>query len=154
MSLRDPEGSPDVLLVEDNHGDVALVERAFETRELPGTVHVVNEGDDALDWVLRRGEFSDAPLPDLVLLDLNLPATDGHEILAAVREDAAAKRIPVIVLTSSLSQADVRTAYEQAANACVVKPVDPDEFADRIESLADFWLRVATLPPVPSDADS
>lgn len=136
----------DILLVEDNYGDVALVERAFEERELPGTLHAVQTGDEALDWLHRRGEHSSAPRPDLVLLDLNLPATGGHEVLEAAKSAPEIQRIPVTILTSSQSQDDLDEAYEQCANACLIKPVDPDEFADRIQAFVEFWVHTAALP--------
>lgn len=137
----------DILLVEDNQGDVTLIERAFEERNLPGTLHTVKTGDEALDWLHRRGEFTDATRPDLVLLDLNLPATSGHAVLEEIKSDPQLKRIPVTVLTSSQSEDDLTEAYEEYANACLIKPVDPDEFADRIETFAEFWVSTVALPP-------
>lgn len=135
----------DVLLIEDNHGDVALVERAFEDRDLPGTLTVVQTGDEALDRLRERAASPDASPPDLVLLDLNLPATSGHEVLAEIKSDPQLKRIPVTVLTSSQSDDDLLRAYDRGASACLIKPVDPDEFADRIEAFATFWAETATL---------
>lgn len=137
----------DILLVEDNHGDIHLIERAFDTRELPGTVHVVQTGDDALDWLHRREEFADAPRPDLVLLDLNLPGTSGHTVLEEIKSDPDLRRIPVTILTSSQAEDDLIGAYETHANACLIKPVDPEEFADRIQTFVEFWVSTATLPP-------
>lgn len=137
----------DILLVEDNHGDVHLVERSFTARELPGTLHAVQTGDEALDWLHRRNDFADAPRPDLVLLDLNLPATSGHTVLEAIKTDPVLKQIPVTILTSSRAEDDLTEAYESYANACLIKPVDPDEFADRIQAFVDFWVSTATLPP-------
>ena len=136
----------DILLVEDNPGDVALVEQAFEDRALPGTLHTVQTGDEALDWLYRRDEYATAPRPDLVLLDLNLPATSGHDVLETVKSDPELQRIPVVVLTSSQSEEDLIRAYGDFANACLVKPVDPDEFADRIEAFAEFWVATVALP--------
>jgi len=136
----------DILLVEDNPGDVALVKRAFEDRSLPGTLHTVQTGDEALDWLYRRDEFSTAPRPDMLLLDLNLPATSGHDVLATVKSDPDLQHVPVVVLTSSQSEEDLLTAYDDAANACLVKPVDPEAFADRIAALAEFWADAVALP--------
>lgn len=136
----------DILLVEDNDGDVRLVERAFDTRELPGTLHVVQTGDKALDWLYQRGEFAEQPLPNLVLLDLNLPATSGDEILAELQSESWLRRIPVIVLTSSQSDEDLTKAYEMGANACLRKQVDPEEFADLIQAFAEFWISSAAIP--------
>ncbi|TYL38600.1 two-component system response regulator [Natronococcus pandeyae] len=137
----------DILLVEDNHGDIHLIERAFDTRELPGTVHVVQTGDDALDWLSRHEAFADAPRPDLVLLDLNLPGTSGHTVLEEIKSDPDLRRIPVIILTSSRAEDDLIDAYETHANACLIKPVDPEQFADRIQAFVEFWVSTATLPP-------
>ncbi|MGQ3413644.1 response regulator [Natrinema sp. LN54] len=141
----------DILLIEDNDGDVRLIERAFETRELPGTVHVVQTGDTALDWLYQRGEYAEQPLPDLVLLDLNLPATSGQDILAERRSDSRLRQIPVIVLTSSQSDSDFVEAYKNCANACLRKPVDPEEFADLIQTATEFWVSTAVLPPAVTD---
>lgn len=143
----------DILLVEDNRGDITLIERAFDVRELPGTLHAVQTGDEALDWLYQRGEFSDAPRPDLVLLDLNLAAISGHAVLDEIKSSSHLNGLPVIVLTSSQSREDLISAYEKNANACLIKPVDPDEFADRIQSFVDFWVSTATLPSETIDAD-
>ncbi len=148
------EADADILLVEDNHGDVRLIERAFETRDLPGRLHVVQTGDEALDWLARRDEYDDAPRPQVVLLDLNLPATSGSAVLEAIKEDPDLRRIPVVVLTSSQSEDDLLDAYREQANACLIKPVDPDAFADGIEAFADFWLSTASLPPAPDVDES
>ncbi|MFC4439103.1 MULTISPECIES: response regulator [Natrialbaceae] len=139
----------DILLVEDNHGDIHLVERAFDTRALTGTLHTVQTGDDALDWLHQRGEFADAPRPDLVLLDLNLPGTSGHTVLEESKSDPDLRRVPVIVLTSSRAEDDLIDAYDTHANACLIKPVDPEEFADRIQAFVEFWVTTATLPSTP-----
>ena len=139
----------DILLVEDNPGDITLIEQAFEDRDIPGIVHTVRTGDEALDWVYQRNEFAEAPRPDLVLLDLNLPGTSGHGILEEIKSDPQLKRLPVIVLTGSNSEKDVTEAYEDHANACLIKPVDPDEFADLVETFAEFWVSSATLPSIP-----
>lgn len=144
----------DILLVEDNQGDVALVERAFEDRALPGTLHAVQTGDEALDWLHQRGEFAEAPRPDVVLLDLNLPATSGHAVLEEVKSEPRLRRTPVVVLTSSQSQNDLNEAYDGFANAYLTKPVDPDEFADRVQAFAEFWTFTAVLPSSADDADS
>lgn len=142
-----------ILLVEDNHGDVRLIEQAFETRDLPGTLHTVQTGDEALDWLYQRNDFAEAPRPNLVLLDLNLPATSGHEVLEEVKTNSRLKRLPVIVLTSSQSETDLIEAYEKSANACLIKTVDPEEFADRIQSFVDFWVSATALPPVSDCTD-
>lgn len=136
----------DVLLVEDNPGDAHLVRRTFEERGLPGELHVVTRGDEALDWLHGRDEYADAPRPDVVLLDLNLPSVDGLTVLEEVTDDERLRRTPVVVFTGAQSEADLRRAYERGANACLVKPVDPEAFADAVESFASFWVDTATLP--------
>lgn len=143
----------DILLVEDNHGDVRLIEEAFEDRELPGTIHAVHSGTEALDWMIQCGDFASAPRPDIVLVDLNLPGTSGHTILEGIKSDPDLKRIPTIVLTGSKSDAELIEAYEEYANACLIKPVDPDEFADLIQTFAEFWVSTAALPSVPGSDD-
>ena len=137
----------DILLIEDNSGDVRLIERAFETRELPGTLHAVQTGEEALDWLYQRDDFAEAPRPDLVLLDLNLSATSGQDMLEEIKSEPRMKRIPVIILTSSQSEEDLIEVYEKYANAYLLKPVDPEEFADLIQTFTEFWVDVAALPP-------
>jgi CheY-like chemotaxis protein len=136
----------EILLVEDNHGDVRMVERAFEQRDIPCELTVVQTGDEALDVLYRRGEFADASRPDLVLLDLNLPGTSGLSVLETVKSDETLKRVPVVVLTSAQSGTDLNRVYDEHANACLTKPVDPTEFADSIDSFVEFWAATATLP--------
>lgn len=151
MARQIPTDNTDILLVEDNDGDIRLIERAFETRDLPGTLHTVQTGDKALNWLYQRGEFAEHPRPDLVLLDLNLPATSGQDILKEVRSEPRLRRIPMIVLTSSQSDDDLIKAYEKYANACLLKPVDPEEFADLIQAFTAFWVSTAALPPTSED---
>lgn len=137
----------DILLVEDNPGDVHLIERAFEDRDLPGTIHSVRNGEDALDWLYGRGEFAGTPRPDIVLLDLNLPDTGGREVLREIRTESRFSRLPVVVLTGSRSDEDIVEMYDGGANAYLVKPTDPNAFGDRLERFAGFWLEEAVLPP-------
>lgn len=136
----------DVLLVEDNPGDVRLTQEAFRQGDVDCTLHVVDDGVEALDFCYQRGEYADAPRPDIVLLDLNLPRKDGREVLAALEEDPDLSRIPVVVLTSSAARADVRESYDQSANAYLTKPVDPEEFIRTIDAFTEFWLSTARLP--------
>lgn len=136
----------DILLVEDNDGDVRLVERAFETRDLPGRLHTVGTGEEALEWLHRGDGFEDAPRPDLLLLDLNLPAKGGMSVLEAIKSDARFRRLPVLVLTSSRSESELAAAYDNHANACLRKPVDPDDFTDLVQSVTEFWVATAELP--------
>lgn len=139
----------DVLLVEDNPGDVRLTEEAFAEAKISNDLHVVRDGESALDFVYRRGEYESAPTPDLVLLDLNLPKVDGTEVLEAIKTDDALKRIPVIVLTSSSAEEDIVESYELHTNAYLTKPVDPDEFVELVQSFEEFWFTLVKLPPEP-----
>lgn len=136
----------DVLLVEDNPGDVRLTEEAFRGTETPSVLHVVNDGVEALEYCRQRGEYADAARPDIILLDLNLPRKDGRDVLEALQADPSLKSIPVVVLTSSATRADVVESYEQSANAYLTKPVDPDEFMRTIGAFSEFWLATARLP--------
>lgn len=133
----------DVLLVEDNPGDARLAAEAWKEGGIPGRLHVVGDGVQAIDY-LRRSE---QPKPDLLLLDLNLPRKDGREVLAEIKSDPLLKRIPVVVLTTSQAEPDVLRSYELHANCFVAKPVDLESFIAVIKSIADFWGRIVLLPP-------
>jgi CheY-like chemotaxis protein len=136
----------DVLLVEDDPGDVLMTQEAFADYKLKNNLHVVNNGVDALAFLRREGDYADAPTPDLVLLDLNLPRMDGREVLAAVKEDEALRRIPVVVLTTSEAEEDVLRSYSLHANAYVTKPVDFERFIDVVRSIDEFFVTVVRLP--------
>ena len=136
----------DILLVEDNTGDIRLVEETFHDAAISNTLHVVTEGDEALDFVTQRNEYADAPRPDIVLLDWNLPTTSGEEVLSTMKRDSSLCSIPVIVLTGSEAEQNVTTSYNEQANAFVTKPVDPDAFIEVVRSLEQFWLSVVRLP--------
>ena len=136
----------DVLLVEDNPGDVRLTEEAFNEGQIANTLHVVTDGVAALDFCFQRNEYADAPRPDLILLDLNLPRKNGREVLETLHADPNRRRIPVIVLTSSDAERDVVSSYELCASGYLTKPVDPDEFIETIRELERFWLSVMRLP--------
>ncbi|WP_232833812.1 response regulator [Saliphagus sp. LR7] len=137
----------DILLVEDNPGDVRLTKEAFTDGAIDNTLHVVTDGKEALNFLHQRDEYADAACPDLVLLDLNLPKKSGEEVLEEIRGDEDLQRLPVIILTSSEAQEDVLRSYELQANAYLTKPVDPDAFLDTIQTFEEFWLRVVRLPP-------
>jgi CheY-like chemotaxis protein len=136
----------DVLLVEDDPGDVLMTQEAFADYKVQNTLHVVNNGVDALAFLRREGEYAEAPTPDLILLDLNLPRMDGREVLAAVKEDEALRRIPVVVLTTSEAEEDVLRSYSLHANAYVTKPVDFERFIDVVRSIDEFFVTVVRLP--------
>ncbi|QLG50558.1 response regulator [Natrinema halophilum] len=136
-----------LLLVEDNPGDVRLTKEAFKQGRIENDLHVVSNGAEALDFLARRDDYHDAPRPDLVLLDLNLPGKDGEDVLEELKDDPALRSIPVIVLTSSRAEEDVVKSYELHANAYLTKPVDPDEFIETVRAFEKFWFSVVRLPP-------
>lgn len=140
------EQEADILLVEDNPADVDLTRESLKTSQVLSNLHVTSDGVEAMDFLHQRDEFSDAPEPDLVLLDLNLPRKDGREVLRECKQNERLRRIPIVVLTSSEAEADIARAYDLHANSYVVKPVDLDGFLDILEGLEAFWLRVVTLP--------
>jgi CheY-like chemotaxis protein len=138
-----------ILVVEDNPEDYVAARRALERLGVAGPVHRCTDGDAALDYLRRRGPYADAgssPRPGIILLDLNLPGTDGREVLAAIKGDRHLGRIPVIVLTTSADADDVDACYGSGANAYMQKPVDLAGFMAAMRALADYWLRTATLP--------
>ena len=136
-----------MLLVEDNPGDVRLTKEAFKEGQIANTLHVTTDGVEAMDFLHQRGERADAPCPDIVLLDLNLPRKNGEEVLSEIRDDPDLKHLPVIILTSSEAQEDVVKSYKHQANAYLTKPVDPAEFIEVVQSLQQFWLSIVRLPP-------
>jgi two-component system, chemotaxis family, response regulator Rcp1 len=135
-----------ILLVEDNPADVLLTQEAFSESKIRHRLWCVTDGEQALQFLRQTGEYGDAPRPDVVLLDLNLPKKDGREILAEIKADPTLRQIPVIVLTTSKSEQDIFRAYKLHANCYLTKPVDLDEFVAKIRSLEDFWLSIVRLP--------
>lgn len=136
----------DILLVEDSPGDVRLTREALAEGKLRNNLHVVEDGEQALAYLHRQDGDADAPRPDLILLDLNLPRVDGREVLAHIKADPDLKRIPVVVLTTSSADEDVLRVYELAANCFITKPVDLDQFMRVVRSIEEFWLTVVRLP--------
>jgi two-component system, chemotaxis family, response regulator Rcp1 len=136
----------DILLVEDNPADMRLVSEALAEGGVPARLHWAASGEEALDFLRRQGAHGGQATPDLVLLDLNLPGLDGHEVLAAMKCDAALKRIPVVVLTSSSARQDVLAAYGAHANAYLVKPDDYEQFLAMVREMGAYWLRSVLLP--------
>ncbi|QFU82782.1 response regulator [Natronorubrum aibiense] len=136
-----------ILLVEDNPGDVRLTKEAFKQGRIENDLYVVSDGNEALEFLYQRGEYADAPRPDLILLDLNLPRKDGEDVLEELKEHSELRSIPVIVLTSSNAEEDVVRSYELHANAYLTKPVDPDEFIETVRAFEKFWFTVVRLPP-------
>ncbi|MFC8525716.1 response regulator [Nocardia sp. NPDC057227] len=136
----------DVLLVEDDPGDELITREAFDTYTLGNTLHVVRDGEEALDFLYRRGPHTDAVRPDLILLDLNLPRYDGRQVLEQIKADPELAAIPVVVLTTSSAAEDVESSYRARANAFVTKPVDLDAFMAAIQQIDGFFVRVVKLP--------
>ena len=145
-----PETTPldvvDVLLVEDDDGDVLMTREAFEHHKIRNKLHVVRDGEEALQFLHREGPYADAPRPGLILLDLNLPSRDGREVLAELKADPELRVIPVVVLTTSEAEEDILRSYSLHANAYVSKPVDFDRFIDVIRQIDDFFVTVVKLP--------
>ncbi len=136
-----------ILMVEDNPTDVMITKEALEHAKVLNTLHVVEDGMEALDFLHHRGKHAKAPQPDLILLDLNMPRKNGQEVLAEIKADKRLKQIPVVVLTTSKAEEDVVKAYGLHANCYVIKPVDFDVFAEVVRSIQQFWFSVVTLPP-------
>jgi CheY-like chemotaxis protein len=136
----------EVLLVEDDPGDVLLIREAFQDNKVANRLHVVEDGVEALEFMRRQGRHAEAPRPDLVLLDLNLPRKDGREVLAEVKEDGELRSIPIVVLTTSQAEEDVLRSYELHANAYVTKPVDFDRFIGVVRQIDQFFVSVVKLP--------
>ena len=148
MTARGKSRPVEILLVEDNPDDVVLTKEALAEGKVWCSLSVAEDGVEALDFLHRRGKHADAPEPDLILLDLNLPRKDGREVLAEVKADEDLKHIPVVVLTTSRAEQDVMRSYKLHANCYVTKPVDLDEFITIVHSIEDFWLTVVKLPRV------
>jgi two-component system, chemotaxis family, response regulator Rcp1 len=135
-----------ILMVEDNDGDVFLTMEALKSAKVANEVSVVHDGVECMDYLRRKGKYADASRPDLILLDLNLPRKDGREILAEIKPDPSLRTIPVVVLTSSTAEQDVVKAYDLNANCYIVKPFDFTNLMAVVKSIEDFWLTVVTLP--------
>ena len=136
----------EILLVEDNPGDVRLIQEALNSSEFSSNLTVAVDGEEAMAVLRMEGEHADAPSPDLVLLDLNLPKKPGQEVLAEIKEDPQLKRIPVVVLTSSQAETDVLSSYNLQANSYVNKPVDVGQFNTVIQRVQAYWLAISRLP--------
>ena len=137
----------DILLVEDNPGDVRLTKEALKDAKVLNEIFVARDGVEAMEFLHRKGSFSKVPLPDLILLDLNLPKKDGREVLAEIKNDPILKHIPVVVLTTSKADEDIVKTYNLHANAYITKPVDLNRFVEIIHALEEFWFTIVKLPP-------
>ena len=136
----------DILLVEDSQGDVRLIREALKEGKLLNNLFVAKNGVEAMDFLFKRGKFSDARRPDLVILDLNLPKKDGREVLEEIKTSPDFKRLPVVILTTSSAERDILGSYKMHANCYIVKPLDMYQFIEAVKSIEDFWLSVVHLP--------
>lgn len=134
-----------ILLVEDNEGDIILTLDAFEESKVKTEISVVKTGKEALDFLFKRGDFENSKKPDLILLDINIPIYNGHEVLKRIKNDNVLKKIPVIILTTSSNQKDIDKAYENHSNSYVKKPLSMEEFLEAILKIEAFWLQLSTL---------
>jgi len=136
----------EVLLVEDNMGDILLTREGFKRSGFPVNLHHVENGEDCLAFLKKEGAFSDAPTPDLVLLDLNMPVMDGREVMKTLVADVRFRHVPVVVLTTSANERDIQEMYDLRCSTYIVKPLDFEEFQRIIQVIAEYWFTVATLP--------
>ena len=136
-----------ILLVEDNPGDVRLTKEALKDGKVANIINVATDGMEAMAYLQRVGKYADAPRPDMILLDLNLPKKNGREVLAEIKMDPGLKHIPVVILTSSQAETDIIATYKLHANCYITKPVDFDQFMNVVKSIEDFWFTVVRLPP-------
>jgi CheY-like chemotaxis protein len=146
--IKKAHGEPiEILLVEDSPGDVRLTIEALKEGKVHNNLHVAKDGVEAMAFLNREEKFTDAPHPDLILLDLNLPKKDGREVLKEIKADKNLKRIPVVILTISNAEEDILKTYNLHANCYITKPVDLDQFIQVVKSIEDFWLEIVRLPP-------
>lgn len=139
--------SINILLVEDNPADAELTRLAMDDVKMINSLHIVSDGIAAMDFLHRRGAFGNAPRPDLILLDLNLPRKDGREVLGEIKAHEELKTIPIVILTSSSAEEDILRTYKLHANAYISKPVDLDQFIRVVRSIEEFWIAIVKLPP-------
>ena len=137
-----------ILLVEDNEGDILLTKEALDEGKIINSISVVKNGKDAVDFLFKSGSFKDVKTPDLVLLDINLPLKNGHEVLQIIKSDERTSHIPVIMLTTSSSELDIKMSYKHHANCYITKPVEVDDFIDAVTSIEAFWFSLVVLPEV------
>lgn len=148
MTEAAPPSRPiDILLVEDSPGDVRLTREILKLSKVRNVLFEASDGAEALAFLRRQGKYADAPHPDLILLDLNLPKKDGREVLAEIKQDPELRRIPVVILTISKAEEDVLRSYDLHANCYITKPVDLEQFVKIVQAIEDFWLQIVRLPP-------
>jgi chemotaxis family two-component system response regulator Rcp1 len=146
MSHATPGRPIEILLVEDNPGDVRLTREVLRDGKVHNHLNVAQDGTEALAFLYRQGKYATAPRPDLILLDLNLPKKDGREVLVTIKEDDSLRRIPVVILTTSQAEEDILRAYNLHSNCYITKPVDLDQFIRIVKSIEEFWLTIVKLP--------
>lgn len=146
MNEHNPTKLIEILLVEDNPGDIRLTQEGLKETKMLNNLHVAMDGVEALDFLLKRAKHANATRPDLILLDLNLPKIDGRELLKKIKTDENLKRIPVVILTSSRAEEDILKTYNLHANCYITKPVDFNQFLNVIRSIDNFWLGIVKLP--------
>lgn len=144
---RDAAHPIEILLVEDNPGDIRLTQEALREGKVLNRISVVRDGEEALAYLRREGQYREAPRPEMILLDLNLPKRNGQSVLAEIKEDPDLRRIPVVVLTSSQAEQDILATYNLHANCYITKPMDLDQFIRVVHSIESFWLTIVRLPP-------
>ncbi len=137
----------DILLVDDDAGDILLTKKALTNDKICNSIHVANDGVEALAFLRKEGEYTNAPRPDLILLDLNMPRMDGREALAKIKQDENLRSIPVVVLTTSDSNQDILQSYDLQASCYITKPVDLEQFVGVVRTLKEFWFSIVKLPP-------
>jgi CheY-like chemotaxis protein len=146
--MTDGRSPIDILLVEDNPGDARLAAEALKENKVRNNLHHVEDGVEAMDFLRRRQEYADVPIPDLILLDLNLPKKDGREVLEEIKHDSALRLIPVVVLTTSAAERDLVKTYGLHANAYIIKPIDLDQFIEVVRAIENFWFTIVKLPQI------
>ncbi len=136
----------EILLVEDNPGDIDLTSEALEDSKINNNLHIAIDGQEALDFLYKKGKFKDSPTPDIILLDLNLPKVDGREVLENIKAHKNLRRIPVVILTSSKAEEDIIRTYDLHANCYIQKPLDFDNFLEIVRKIESFWMSIVVLP--------
>jgi CheY-like chemotaxis protein len=147
MTNSEKSRAINILLVEDNPGDIRLTKEAFKDGRIQNELNVVMDGEEAIFYLKKTGKYTSAKTPDIILLDLNLPKKDGREVLAEIKADPLLMRIPVIILTTSSAQSDIVHTYSNHANCYIMKPVDFNQFMEVVRTIENFWLTIVMLPP-------
>ncbi|GJQ61380.1 MAG: two-component system response regulator [Melioribacteraceae bacterium] len=142
-----------ILLVEDNPGDVQLTKEALENCKMLNTLHVVMDGEEAMEFLYNKGKYQEAPVPDIIILDLNLPKIDGREVLRRVKNDDKFKTIPIVILTTSKAEEDIIKSYEYHANCYITKPLDLENFIEVVKAIENFWMGIVVLPQGSGEKD-